>query len=113
MSNHPADVMGGLFVRWEASGSAILQRVREMIPTEPRWILAVADLGGVVVSSAITYVDPQPLTALAERPSAGVQARHRRGDELRRSGGSFTNVRGTRLVVRSLCRLGLVGRGSL
>lgn len=59
-SFHPADVMAGLFARWEASRSAVLQRVREMLPSDSRWLLAVADLDGVVITSATTYDDPQP-----------------------------------------------------
>jgi hypothetical protein len=59
-SLHPADVMAGLFARSEASRSAILQRVREMLPAESRWLLAIADLDGVVITSATTYDDPQP-----------------------------------------------------
>lgn len=57
---HPADVMAGLFARSEASRSATLQRVREMLPAESRWLLAVADVGGVVITSATTYDDPPP-----------------------------------------------------
>jgi hypothetical protein len=59
-SFHPADVMAGLFARSEASRSATLQRVREMLPADARWLLAVADLDGVVNTSATTYDDPPP-----------------------------------------------------
>ncbi|TGD85881.1 ImmA/IrrE family metallo-endopeptidase [Mycolicibacterium sp. CH28] len=65
-SFHPADVMAGLFARWEASRSAVLQRVREMLPTDSRWLLAVADLDGVVITSARTYDDPQPPKGFAQ-----------------------------------------------
>jgi len=59
-SLHPADVMAGLFARTEASRSATLLRVREMLPSGACWILAVADLDGVVITSATTYSDPPP-----------------------------------------------------
>jgi hypothetical protein len=59
-SLHPADVMAGLFARSEASRSATLQRVREMLPPDARWLLAVADLDGVVTTSSTTYDDPPP-----------------------------------------------------
>lgn len=59
-SLHPADVMAGIFARSGASRSAALQRVREMLPHGARWLLAVADLDGVVSTSATTYDDPQP-----------------------------------------------------
>ncbi len=65
-SLHPADVMAGLFARWEASRSAILQRVREMMPQGARWLLAVSDLDGVVITSATTYDDPQPPKGLVQ-----------------------------------------------
>lgn len=65
-SLHPADVMAGLFARWEASRSAVLQRVREMMPQGARWILAVSDLNGVVITSATTYDDPQPPKGLPQ-----------------------------------------------
>lgn len=65
-SLHPADVMAGLFARWEASRSAVLQRVREMMPQGARWILAVSDLNGVVITSATTYDDPQPPKGLLQ-----------------------------------------------
>jgi hypothetical protein len=65
-SLHPADVMAGLFARSEASRPAILLRVRDMLPAESRWILAVADLDGVVTASASTYDDPQPPKGLAQ-----------------------------------------------
>jgi hypothetical protein len=66
VSFHPADVMAGLFARWEASRSAVLQRVRGMLPTSSRWLLAVADLDGVVITSARTYEDPQPPKGFAQ-----------------------------------------------
>lgn len=66
VSFHPADVMAGLFARWEASRSAVLQRVREMLPTNSRWLLAVADLEGIVITSARTYDDPQPPKGFAQ-----------------------------------------------
>lgn len=59
-SLHPADVMAGLFARWEASRSAVLQRVREMMPQGARWLLAVSDLDGVVITSATTYEGRNP-----------------------------------------------------
>ena len=65
-SLHPADVMAGLFARWEASRSAVLQRVREMMPQGARWLLAVSDLDGVVITSATTYDDPQPPKGLVQ-----------------------------------------------
>ena len=65
-SLHPADVMAGLFARWEASRSAVLQRVREMMPQGARWLLAVSDLDGVVITSATTYEDPQPPKGLMQ-----------------------------------------------
>lgn len=65
-SFHPADVMAGLFARWEASRSAVLQRVREMLPQGARWLLAVADLDGVVTTSATTYDDPPPPKGFAQ-----------------------------------------------
>jgi hypothetical protein len=65
-SLHPADVMAGLFARSEASRPAILLRVLEMLPAGSRWILAVADLDGVVTTSASTYDDPQPPKGLAQ-----------------------------------------------
>jgi hypothetical protein len=65
-SLHPADVMAGLFARSEASRSAILQRVRKMLSVESRWILAVGDLDGVVITSASTYEDPQPPKGFAQ-----------------------------------------------
>jgi hypothetical protein len=65
-SLHPADVMAGLFARSEASRPAIMLRVREMLPAESRWVLAVADLDGVVTTSASTYDDPQPPKGLAQ-----------------------------------------------
>lgn len=65
-SFHPADVMAGLFARSGASRSAVLQRVREMLPAESRWLLAVADLDGVVITSARTYDDPQPPKGFAQ-----------------------------------------------
>ncbi|BBZ60649.1 ImmA/IrrE family metallo-endopeptidase [Mycobacterium sp. TJFP1] len=65
-SLHPADVMAGLFARWEASRSAVLQRVREMMPQGARWLLAVSDLDGVVITSATTYEDPQPPKGLVQ-----------------------------------------------
>lgn len=65
-SLHPADVMAGLFARSAASRSAALQRVREMLPEGARWILAVADLDGVVRTSASTYDDPPPPKGFAQ-----------------------------------------------
>jgi len=65
-SLHPADVMAGLFARWEASRSAVLQRVREMLPPGARWLLAVSDIDGMVITSATTYDDPQPPKGLAQ-----------------------------------------------
>ncbi|MFI8696797.1 MULTISPECIES: ImmA/IrrE family metallo-endopeptidase [Dietzia] len=59
-SLHPADVMSGLFARSEASRSAVMTRVREMLPRGSRWLLAVADVDGIVISSASSYTDPQP-----------------------------------------------------
>lgn len=59
-SLHPADVMAGLFARSGASRSATVQRVREMLPAESRWILAVADFDGLVITSATTYSDAPP-----------------------------------------------------
>ncbi|MFL0579540.1 ImmA/IrrE family metallo-endopeptidase [Dietzia sp. 179-F 9C3 NHS] len=57
---HPADVMSGLFARSEASRSAVVMRVLKMLPSDSRWILAVADVDGTVISSASSYTDPQP-----------------------------------------------------
>lgn len=65
-SLHPADVMAGLFARLEASRPAIMMRVLEMLPAGSRWILAVADLDGVVTAAASTYDDPQPPKGLAQ-----------------------------------------------
>ncbi|MFD3038522.1 ImmA/IrrE family metallo-endopeptidase [Mycolicibacterium senegalense] len=59
-SLHPADLMAGLYARTEASRPATMLRVLEMLPAGSRWILAVADLDGVVTTSATTYDDPQP-----------------------------------------------------
>lgn len=73
-SFHPADVMAGLFARWEASRSAVLQRVREMLPSDSRWLLAVADLDGVVITSATTYDDPQPPKGFAQEGFSRVAA---------------------------------------
>lgn len=66
-SLHPADVMAGLFARSEASRAAIMLRVLKMLPDGARWILAVADLDGVVTTSASTYDDPQPPKGLAQK----------------------------------------------
>jgi len=73
-SLHPADVMAGLFARSEASRSAVLQRVRGMLPPGSRWLLAVADLDGVVITSASTYDDPQPPKGLAQEGFRNVAA---------------------------------------
>lgn len=64
-SLHPADV-ASLFARSEASRAAIMLRVLKMLPDGSRWILAVADLDGVVTTSASTYDDPQPPKGLAQ-----------------------------------------------
>lgn len=66
VSVHPADVMAGFFARTRASRAATLQRVREMLPHGARWILAVADLDGVVSTSASTYDDPPPPKGFAQ-----------------------------------------------
>lgn len=65
-SLHPADVMAGLYARSEASRPATMLRVRDMLPAGSRWILAVADLDGVVITSATTYDDPQPPKGLVQ-----------------------------------------------
>ncbi|MGV9860926.1 ImmA/IrrE family metallo-endopeptidase [Gordonia sp. NPDC003425] len=57
---HPADVMAGIFARTGASRSAAMQRVRGMLPRAARWILAVADEDGRVITSLSTYEDAQP-----------------------------------------------------
>jgi hypothetical protein len=73
-SLHPADVMAGLFARSKASRSATLQRVRKMLPAESRWILAVADLDGVVITSATTYGDAPPPKDFAQEGFRSVAA---------------------------------------
>lgn len=75
--SHPADVMAGLFARSEASRSATVQRVREMLPADSRWILAVADLNGAVVTSGTTYSDPPPPKHLVQEGFRRVAAEAR------------------------------------
>ncbi|QSM41753.1 ImmA/IrrE family metallo-endopeptidase [Mycobacteroides abscessus subsp. abscessus] len=63
---HPADVMAGLYARSEGSRPAVMLRVLEMLPEGSRWILAVADLDGVVTAAASSYDDPQPPKGVAQ-----------------------------------------------
>lgn len=89
-SVHPAEVMAGLFATTHASRSAVLQRVKDLLPNTGKWILVVADLDGVVEHGCSTYTDLQPakgsrqpgLAALAEEATqAPVRRRFHEGIE--------------------------------
>lgn len=64
---HPADFMAGYYGRVEASRSATLQRAGSMLRSRSsRWLLAVADNDGVVITSATTYEDAPPPKGLRQ-----------------------------------------------
>lgn len=92
---HPAEVMAGLFASTSASRSAVLRKVVSLLPGNAKWILAVADLAGVVEYAQSTYSDAQPargstqpgLAALATEAVDG-PVRRRFHEGLRYSKGS-------------------------
>lgn len=55
-----AEVMANLYAESQASRSAVLSRVQSLLPLNSRWILAVSDLSGEVVSARTTYSDAPP-----------------------------------------------------
>jgi len=57
---HPADLMAGFFASCNASRSAVMMKVKKLLPTSARWILVVVDLDGRVQASISTYADPPP-----------------------------------------------------
>ena len=92
---HPAEVMAGLFASTNASRSAVLERVRGLLPPSAKWILVVADLEGAVEHGCSSYTDYQPakgsrqpgLAALAEEAAQG-PVRRRFQEGIRYSNGS-------------------------
>ncbi|OBA44001.1 ImmA/IrrE family metallo-endopeptidase [Gordonia sp. 852002-51296_SCH5728562-b] len=64
---HPADFMAGYYGRVNASRSATLQRAKDMLRSRSsRWLLAVADIDGVVITSDTTYDDLPPPKGLRQ-----------------------------------------------
>ncbi len=57
---HPADVMAGLYATTSASRSAVLEAMVKRLPSDAKWILAVAGLDGVVQHARSTYADLPP-----------------------------------------------------
>ena len=92
---HPAEVMAGLFASTSASRSAVLRKVVSLLPGSAKWILAVADVAGVVEHAGSTYSDAQPargstqpgLAALAAEAVSG-PVRRKFHEGLRYSTGS-------------------------
>lgn len=67
VSVHPAEFMAGYYGRIEASRSAALRRASAILDERSsRWILAVAELDGTVISSATTYDDPPPASGFRQ-----------------------------------------------
>ncbi|WP_440714129.1 ImmA/IrrE family metallo-endopeptidase [Gordonia sp. FQ] len=64
---HPADFMAGYYGRVNASRSATLQRAKDMLRSRSsRWLLAVADIEGEVITSDTTYEDAPPPKGLRQ-----------------------------------------------
>ncbi|MBB1020257.1 ImmA/IrrE family metallo-endopeptidase [Dietzia sp. E1] len=74
-----AEIMANLYAESEASRSAVLLRVKSLMPANSRWILAVSDLGGEVVSSSTTYHDLPPATKSVQSSFAELALQARGG----------------------------------
>ena len=57
---HPADVMAGLYHAHGASRSAVVERVKGLLPVNAKWILSVASANGMVQHAGTTYGDYPP-----------------------------------------------------